>query len=77
MGKLGVQPGIGRKRVTLILVGSVKTAVGAQSQTSEFGDSSARAVSRETHYSYSTTQKVLRKHNAQLLIHDPPNPGAT
>ncbi len=52
--KLGVQPGRGRKRVAPVFVESVKTAVDAQSQTSEFGGSSARAVSRQTGYYYST-----------------------
>ncbi len=60
-GKLGVQPGRGRKRVTPVLVDAVKTAVDAQSQTSEFGGSSARAVYLQTGYSYSAVRKVLRK----------------
>ncbi|GFR14006.1 hypothetical protein TNCT_385691 [Trichonephila clavata] len=60
MGKLGVHPGRGSKRITPVLVNAVKTVVDAQSQTSEFGGSSARAVSRQTGYSYSTIRKVLR-----------------
>ncbi|GFX82179.1 hypothetical protein TNCV_4398381 [Trichonephila clavipes] len=36
-GKLVVQPGRGRKRVTPVLVDGVKTAVETQSQTSELG----------------------------------------
>ncbi|GFQ69259.1 hypothetical protein TNCT_485181 [Trichonephila clavata] len=35
-----------------------------------------RAVSREADCSDSTIQKVLRKRNAPLLVHDPPIPGA-
>ncbi|GFV84314.1 hypothetical protein TNCV_1591731 [Trichonephila clavipes] len=62
MGKLRFHPGRGRKCVTSVLVGGVKTAFDTQSQTVEFGDSSARAVSRETGFSYSTFRKVLRKH---------------
>ncbi|GFQ87326.1 hypothetical protein TNCT_456911 [Trichonephila clavata] len=60
MGKLGVQPGRVRKRITPVLVDTVKTAVDAQSQTSEFGSSSAHAVSRQTDCSYNTVRKVLR-----------------
>lgn len=81
-GKLGVRPGRGRKPVTPVLVDAVKTAVAAQSQISEFGGSSARAVSRETGYSYSTVRKVLRNimhyfpykihHTQQLLDRDKP-----
>ncbi|GFQ96589.1 hypothetical protein TNCT_530951 [Trichonephila clavata] len=74
--KLGVQPGRDRKRVTQVLVDGVKTVVDAQSQTLEFGSSSAHAVSRETGYSYNKVQKVLRKHKILLSIHDLPNPGA-
>ncbi|GFQ99970.1 DUF4817 domain-containing protein [Trichonephila clavata] len=59
-GKLGVQPGRDRKRITPVLVDAVKTAVDVQSQTSEFGSSSAHAVSRQTDYSYNTVRKVLR-----------------
>ncbi|GFQ99965.1 hypothetical protein TNCT_31441 [Trichonephila clavata] len=51
-GKLGVQPGKGRKRVTPVLIDTVKTA--ADAQTSKFGGSSTRAVSRLTGYFYST-----------------------
>ena len=43
--KLGIQPGKGHKPVTLVLVHNVRTAVATQSQTSEFGESSACAVS--------------------------------
>ncbi|GFU06986.1 hypothetical protein TNCV_5007611 [Trichonephila clavipes] len=75
-GKLEVQPGRGRKRVTPVLVEGVKRDVDAQFMTSEFWGSSACAVSRQTGYFYSTVQKVLRKHNALLSIHDPLNPGA-
>ncbi|GFW01704.1 hypothetical protein TNCV_4086191 [Trichonephila clavipes] len=53
-GKLGVQPGRGRKRITPVLVGAVETAVDAQLQASEIGFSSTHAVSRQTSYSYST-----------------------
>ncbi|GFQ66972.1 hypothetical protein TNCT_195001 [Trichonephila clavata] len=53
-GKLGVQPGSGRKRVTPVLVDGVKTSVNVQSQILESGGSSACAVSRETCYFYST-----------------------
>ncbi|GFW98732.1 hypothetical protein TNCV_2250951 [Trichonephila clavipes] len=74
-GKLGVQPGRGRKCVIPVLIDGVKTA-DAQSQTSEFGGSSTRVDPQKTGYSYRTIQKVLRKHNALLLIRDPPNPGA-
>ncbi|GFU05626.1 hypothetical protein TNCV_3292151 [Trichonephila clavipes] len=49
MGKLGAQPGRGRKRI--LFVDAVKTAFDAQSQKSEFRGSSARAVSRQTCYS--------------------------
>ncbi|GFV80988.1 hypothetical protein TNCV_2269721 [Trichonephila clavipes] len=42
-GKIGVQPGSGRKRVTPILGDGFKTAVDVQSQTSQFGGSSAHA----------------------------------
>ncbi|GFR08249.1 hypothetical protein TNCT_523931 [Trichonephila clavata] len=45
-GKLRVQPGRGRKHVTLVLLDGVKTAVDAQSQTLELGGNSVRAVSR-------------------------------
>ncbi|GFS66425.1 hypothetical protein TNCV_3856791 [Trichonephila clavipes] len=58
--KLGVQSGRGRKRAIPFLVDAVKTAVDAQSQISEFDDSRAHVVSRQTGYSYSTVQKVLR-----------------
>ncbi|GFQ71346.1 hypothetical protein TNCT_58951 [Trichonephila clavata] len=58
--KLGVQPGRDRKRVTPVLLDDVKTAVDAQSQTSQFGGSSASANSRQTSYSYNTVRKVLR-----------------
>ncbi|GFR31128.1 hypothetical protein TNCT_398091 [Trichonephila clavata] len=71
-----VQPGRGRKRVTPVLFDGIKIAVDSRSQALEFGGSSACAVSRETSYSYNSVQKVLRKHNALLPIHDPPNPGA-
>ncbi|GFU00144.1 hypothetical protein TNCV_1989611 [Trichonephila clavipes] len=42
---IGVQSGRGRKRGTPVLVDDVKTVVDAQSQTSQFEGSSARAVS--------------------------------
>ncbi|GFQ68617.1 hypothetical protein TNCT_657701 [Trichonephila clavata] len=58
--KLWFPPGLFRKRVTAILVEAVMTVVDVQSQTSEFGGSSARAVSLQIGYSYSTVQKVLR-----------------
>ncbi|GFT36980.1 hypothetical protein TNCV_175151 [Trichonephila clavipes] len=64
-----------RKRITPRLVDGVKTAIDAQSQILEFGGCSAHAVSREICYSYNTVQKVLRKYNALLPIHDPPNLG--
>ncbi|GFX74167.1 hypothetical protein TNCV_2912001 [Trichonephila clavipes] len=75
-GKLGVQPERGSKRVAPVLVDGVKRAVDAQSQTLEFGCSSARAVSQEIGYLYSTVRKILRKHDALLSILDPPYPGA-
>ncbi|GFQ65973.1 DUF4817 domain-containing protein [Trichonephila clavata] len=59
-GKLGVQPGRDHKRITPVLVDAVKVAIDIQSQTSEFGGSSAHAVFRQTGYSYSTVRKVLR-----------------
>ncbi|GFR12239.1 hypothetical protein TNCT_364151 [Trichonephila clavata] len=46
------------------------------SQTSAFEGSSACAIFRHTSYSYRTVQKVLRKHNALLLSHDPSISGA-
>ncbi|GFS64283.1 hypothetical protein TNCV_3945981 [Trichonephila clavipes] len=56
----GVQPGRRRKRITPVLVDAGKTAVDAQTQTSEFEGSSARAVSRQTGYSYCTVGKPPR-----------------
>lgn len=47
-GKLRFQPGRGRKSAIPVQIDAVKTAVGSQSQISEFGNSSARAVSRPT-----------------------------
>ena len=43
--KLGVQPGRGCKPVTPVFVGAIRTAIAAQSQTSEFGGSNSHAVS--------------------------------
>ncbi|GFW59007.1 hypothetical protein TNCV_2831131 [Trichonephila clavipes] len=71
-GKLGFQPGRGRKSVTLVLVDAVKTAIGTHSQTLEFVGRSTRAVSQQT----DTIQKVLRKHYVLFHIHNPPKTGA-
>ncbi|GFR10266.1 hypothetical protein TNCT_279051 [Trichonephila clavata] len=69
-GKLGVQTGRGRKRIPLVLVDAVKTDVDIQSQTSEFGDSNARAVSRQTGYSTAPSKKYSEKimHNFPYMI---------
>ncbi|GFV85495.1 hypothetical protein TNCV_3773191 [Trichonephila clavipes] len=66
-GKLRAQPESFHKHVTPILVDHLKT--------SEFGGSFARAVSRQTDYSYITGRKVLRKYNSLLPIHNPQNSG--
>ncbi|GFX17502.1 uncharacterized protein TNCV_3411021 [Trichonephila clavipes] len=81
-GKLGVQPGRGRKRITTVLADAVKTVVDAKLQTSEFRGSITHAVSRLTGYSYSTVRKVLRNlihyfsykicHTQELLDWDKP-----
>ncbi|GFQ84936.1 hypothetical protein TNCT_668901 [Trichonephila clavata] len=66
--KLEVQPGRGHKRVTPILVRASRQLLKHSPRV--------RAVSREADCSDSTIQKVLRKRNAPLLVHDPPIPGA-
>ncbi|GFX91212.1 hypothetical protein TNCV_1246271 [Trichonephila clavipes] len=58
--KLEVQSGKGRKHITPVLLDAIKTAVDAQSETSQFGSIRACVVSQQTGYSYSTVRKVLR-----------------
>ncbi|GFT51043.1 histone-lysine N-methyltransferase SETMAR [Trichonephila clavipes] len=70
--KLGVQHGRGRKRVTLVLVDGVKTAVDVQSQASKFWGNSARTVSRKTGYSYSTVRKTSPSSQACKSRHSSP-----
>lgn len=75
--KLGIHPGIFYKPLLPVLVDVVKIAVVAQLQISEFRDSNARALSRQTGYSYRTIRNVRKNrihyflfkiHNTQELL---------
>ena len=56
-----MQPGRGRKQTHLDIVEDVATSIVEQSMDNVVGYSSARALSRNLGFPYSTLQNVLRK----------------